>query len=228
MSVFAIGDLHLCLSAQDKTMDVFRGWDNYIERIEQGWRANICPDDVVVIAGDVSWALRLEDSAADFEFIESLPGRKLLVKGNHDYWWSTRSKSETYFASLGLKSLSILHNNAVQVGDSWLCGSRGWLFENGAAHDRKIVEREACRISASLSSAPPDADKILFLHYPPLLGSQVNEEFFDLMEQHGVKRCYYGHLHGNSIHAATVTNYRGVSLGLISADALGFTPIKIL
>lgn len=227
MSVYAIGDLHLALSA-NKPMDIFRGWDNYMERLESAWRANIKPGDIVVIAGDVSWALKLEDAEADFRFLEGLPGSKLLMKGNHDYWWNTRTKMEAYFLSLGLKSLSILHNNAAAAEGVYLCGSRGWLFENGMPHDRKIIEREACRIEASLLAAPRDSEKILFLHYPPVYAGQSINEFLELMQKHNVHRCFYGHLHGGAIASAFSGNCRGVELTLISADALGFSPLKIL
>lgn len=226
MALFAIGDLHLALST-DKPMDIFPGWDGYMERLEANWRALVSPGDTVVVAGDVSWAMRLDHAQADFLFLESLPGKKLLMKGNHDYWWTTRTKMEGYFDRLGLKSLGILHNNAVTVDGIALCGSRGWLFENGAPHDRKIVEREACRIEASLAAAPPESQKLLLLHYPPYYCGQELSEFFDLMEQYGVTHCFYGHLHGPALASAYAGSYRGVELVPISADYLGFSPLKL-
>lgn len=225
--IYAIGDLHLALST-DKPMDIFGGWDGYMERLEQNWRQTITAADTVVIAGDVSWAMKLPDTEADFRFLESLPGHKLLMKGNHDYWWSTRSKMERYFTESGLNSLEILHNSAVTVEKYALCGSRGWMFENGAPHDRKIVEREAGRIALSLAAAPPDSERLLFLHYPPAFGGQSIPEFFDVMEQYGVKRCYYGHLHGSATRDATQGYCNGVELRLISADHLKFTPLPIV
>lgn len=227
MAVFAIGDLHLSLSATDKPMDVFAGWQDYMQRLEQAWRQTVTDDDTVVLAGDTSWALQLQDCAADFCFLDSLPGRKWLLKGNHDYWWSSRSKMESYFASLGLSTLGILHNNAVQADGVWLCGSRGWMFENGEPHDKKIVDRETGRIAMSLAAAG-EGEKLLFLHYPPALRDQSIPEFFGVMQQYGVARCFYGHLHGPAIAGAWRGNCRGVQLTLISADAVGFRPLKIL
>ncbi|MEG1686461.1 MAG: metallophosphoesterase [Angelakisella sp.] len=229
MSLFVIGDLHLCCSV-DKPMDIFGGWENYMERLQANWQALVSPEDTVVMAGDLCWALKLEEAEADLRFLEALPGQKLLLKGNHDYWWSTRTKMEAYFASLGLKTVGILHNNAVQHGEQLLCASRGWLFENGAPHDRKIVERECCRIKASLDSAQqlsPTLEKILFLHYPPVYREQELPEFLELMEQYEVRRCYYGHLHGAACQGAWQGSYRGVEFRLVSADYLGFTPLKI-
>lgn len=225
--IYAIGDLHLALSTA-KPMDIFSGWDGYMEKLECSWRENITDRDTVVIAGDVSWAMKLEDTEADFRFLENLPGRKLLMKGNHDYWWSSRNKAETYFNTLGLNTLEILHNSAVEADGYSLCGSRGWMFENGEPHDRKIVAREAGRIAMSLAAAQGDTEKLLFLHYPPIFAGQVIPEFFDAMHQYGVKRCYYGHLHGPAVRSAFEGSYRGVELKLISADYLGFTPLKIL
>ncbi|MEG0853774.1 MAG: metallophosphoesterase [Angelakisella sp.] len=229
--IYAIGDLHLALSAP-KPMDIFRGWDGYMEKLEQSWRQTVTDTDTVVVAGDVSWAMKLTEAEADFSFLESLPGRKLLMKGNHDYWWSTRSRMESQFEAFGLKSLQILHNSAVLADGVALCGSRGWMFENGESHDRKIVEREAGRIAMSLKAAEESSsgtavEKLLFLHYPPIFGNQVIPEFFDVMEQYGVKRCYYGHLHGPALHEAFCGSYRGVQLSLISADYLGFAPLRI-
>lgn len=224
--IYAIGDLHLALSTA-KPMDIFHGWDGYMERLEQNWRERITNADTVVIAGDVSWAMKLTDTEADFRFLESLPGCKLLMKGNHDYWWTTRSKIDRYFASAGLNTLQILHNSAVEAEGYALCGSRGWMFENGEPHDRKIVEREAGRIAMSLAAASPSSEKLLFLHYPPIFGGQVIPEFFDVMHQYGVARCFYGHLHGPATRDAFEGDYRGVKLRLISADYLGFAPIQI-
>lgn len=227
MAIYAIADLHLSLGT-DKPMDIFHGWENYLERLETSWREQVAPEDTVVVAGDLSWALKLEQTEADFRFLDSLPGRKLLMKGNHDYWWSTRNKMESYFAALGLKTLGILHNNAEQAEGVWLCGSRGWMFENGAPHDSKIVQREAGRIRASLEAAGSDGQRLLFLHYPPIYGNQSIPAFFDVMEQYGVHHCYYGHLHGGSRAAAFEGIHRGVELHLVSADALGFSPVRII
>ncbi len=227
MSVFAIGDPHLALSCP-KPMDIFAGWSGYQQRLEENWRAAVAPEDTVVVAGDISWAMKLEDTVADFAFLHSLPGRKLLLKGNHDYWWTTRSKMEAFFARQGWDSLGILHNSAQEAEGVFLCGSRGWIFETGEAADALVVAREAGRIRRSLEAVPPDRERVLFLHYPPIYGQQVIPEFFDLMREFGVRQCFYGHLHGPAVSSAFQGEFFGVELRLISADYLKFAPLRIL
>ena len=208
MAIFTIADLHLPLSVPEKTMEVFPGWTNYVQRLEENWRRLIAPEDTVVVGGDISWVMQLERGEADFRFLDSLPGRKLLMKGNHDYWWSTRKKMEAFFASRGLTTLEILHNNAVEAEGLALCGSRGWIFENGAAADQLVIDREAGRIRMSLEGAR----KGLYLN---------------LMKEVGVRRCYYGHLHGPSVANAYVGDFQGIALRLVSADYLRFCPIPV-
>lgn len=227
MSVYTIGDLHLALGNPEKTMEVFRGWQDYQRRLEERWRAVVREEDTVVLAGDISWAMRLCDTGADFRFLESLPGRKLIMKGNHDYWWTTRAKMERFFGEQGLSSLGILHNNAVMAGGVWLCGSRGWLFEGSDKYDPLVVAREEGRIRRSLEAAPPGEEKILFLHYPPIYGEQVIPEFFGAMADYGVRECYYAHLHGGGAAGAFQGEYQGVALRLVSADFLKFTPLLV-
>ena len=152
MALYTIADLHLSLGA-DKPMDVFRGWENYVERLEKNWRALVTEEDTVVIAGDISWAMKLEDTERDFAFIHSLPGKKLLMKGNHDYWWSTRNKIDAFFKDKGFDSMEIVFNSAVRVGDITVCGTRGWLYNAETPEDRKIVARENGRLVASLKAA---------------------------------------------------------------------------
>lgn len=227
MAIYVIGDLHLAISTP-KSMDIFTGWDNYMERIKTNWEAVVKPEDTVVIAGDISWCMRLDQGLEDFLYIENLPGTKLLIKGNHDYWWSTAKKMETFFTENGLNSLKILHNKGIECEDKILAGSRGWIFENGDMGDRKIIDREANRIEMSLSHIKSDKEKILFLHYPPIYNNLVIDEYFDIMEKHNVKKCYYGHLHGYSLKLAFKGNYRGVDVYPISADYLKFAPFRVL
>jgi len=228
MSIYVIGDLHLSLS-QPKAMDIFPGWQNYMARIEDGWRSLISENDTVVIAGDISWAMKLHDALDDLRFIEALPGKKLIMKGNHDYWWSTKRAMEAFLSENGLNSISILHNNSVVVEGLALCGSRGWIFENSPTNG-SVILREAGRIRRSLEAAEaisPDAEKVLFLHYPPIYGEQIITDFFDIMQSFGVRRCFYGHLHGPGIAGAFNGSIFGVQLKLISADNLKFLPLKI-
>ena len=228
MSLFVIGDTHLSLST-DKPMDIFGGWKNYMQRLEENWRSVVQPQDTVIIPGDVSWGMSLEQAKEDFLFLHRLPGKKILMKGNHDYWWATRAKMESFLEGNGLDSLSILHNNAVSVEGLSLCGSRGWMFEQGQEHDKKIINREAGRIRASLQDAQRfgEQEKVLFLHYPPVFMQDSIPEFFEVMNQYGVRRCYYGHIHSQGCRFAFQGEWCVVQLEMVSADYLRFMPKKI-
>ncbi len=225
MAVYAIGDLHLSLGSE-KPMDVFPGWQGYVEKLERSWRSLVKPEDTVVVAGDVSWAMKLEDTQADFAFLEALPGKKILLKGNHDYWWCTLRKMESYLAQNHFDSISILHNNSHLVEGLALCGTRSWLFDVGEAHDEKVMNRELGRLKASLDAAG-DGEKIVFLHYPPIYPNADARQVVEVLREYGVKKCYYGHLHGKSIHYAVQGEVDGIEYHLISADALGFCPYKV-
>ena len=199
MSLFAIADTHLSLGA-DKPMDIFGGWQDYVQRLETNWRKLVTDNDTVVIAGDISWAMKLEDALEDFRFLDSLPGQKLIFKGNHDYWWSTMKKMETWLSDNGLDSIKILHNSSVKVGSYAVCGSRGWFFDAENDPDNKILLREAGRVRRSIESAKETgAEPIVFLHYPPLTTAMVCNEIVDVLREENIKRCYYGHLHGGSL-----------------------------
>ena len=228
MSLFAIADLHLSLGT-DKPMDVFEGWHDYVPRIEENWRSCVAPDDTVVIAGDISWAMKLEEAVADFRFINSLPGRKLILKGNHDYWWSTRKKIEAFLEENRFSSIGIVHNSAVEAGNFAVCGTRGWLYDAESAEDRKIVSREVGRLNASLDAAEKGEKKpIVFLHYPPVYGGMECREIMDVLVNRRVADCYYGHIHGSAAAKRSPTGeYRGVQMHLISCDYLGFRPLLV-
>ena len=168
--IYAISDLHLSLSG-DHAMDVFEGWNDYVNRIETNWRAKVRDEDTVVLPGDFSWGLTLEEALADFQFLDALPGNKILLKGNHDYWWCTKSKMNAFFSEHRLNTLQILNNNCVVVGNVAVCGSRGWLFETGQAFDEKIINREAIRLELSIVEAEKTGKTpVVFLHYPPVYG----------------------------------------------------------
>lgn len=227
MAIYAIGDLHLSLGT-DKPMDIFRGWSDYVPRLTENWRRLVAPEDTVVLAGDISWGMSLEQSLADFQYIHQLPGTKIILKGNHDYWWTTKSKMDAFFERNDLTTLKILHNNSYFAEGVHLCGSRGWLFEQGEPQDQKVLAREAGRLLASLQSVGESAgERVAFLHYPPLMGEQMSPEILDVLVQNGVRRCFYGHIHGASCAHAFNGSYRGIDFRLISADFLGFKPIKI-
>ena len=225
MALYTIADLHLSLGA-DKPMDVFRGWENYVERLEKNWRALVTPEDTVVIAGDISWGMRLEETEKDFAFLNGLPGRKLILKGNHDYWWSTRSKIDAFFKEKGFDTLEIVFNSAVRVGDITVCGTRGWLYNAETAEDRKIVARENGRLIASLKAAQTlGGTPVVFLHYPPVYDTAECTALLDTMLEYGIKDCYFGHIHGDhAAKRAPVGEYRGIRMHLISCDYIRFMP----
>ena len=225
MALYGIGDLHLSLGA-DKPMDIFGGlWKDHQEKLREAF-SPLGPEDVCVILGDLSWSMGLEAAAADFHFLDELGGQKLLLKGNHDYWWSTAAKIERFFERESIRSVRILHNNCYTYGDLAICGTRGWFFEEetGKAHDRKILQRELMRLEASLKAAG-ERQKLCFLHYPPRYGDDyVCREICALLAQYGVKECYYGHLHGKSRFRAVEGEREGVRYSLLSADHLDFRP----
>ncbi|MCI9414334.1 MAG: serine/threonine protein phosphatase [Clostridiales bacterium] len=227
MSLFAIADLHLSLGT-NKPMDDFPGWRDYVSRLEQNWRALVAPEDTVVIAGDISWGMTLEQARTDFAFLESLPGKKLLLKGNHDYWWSTRRKMDQFIDEAGFTSLTIVHNTAEAVGEFAVCGTRGWFYDAEADEDKKVLAREAGRLNASIDAAERTGlEPVVFLHYPPVWGDQVCEEFMTILTERRIRRCYYGHIHGTGIRRAVQGTVRGVELRLISGDSLSFTPLLV-
>ena len=225
MSLFAIADTHLSFGT-DKPMDVFQGWENYVSRLAENWRAIVTDRDTVVIAGDISWGMDLTQALPDFRFLHELPGKKIILKGNHDYWWSTRKKAETCFAQNGLDTLSVLFNNAFEVGSVAVCGTRGWLAESCSDEDRKVLLREAGRLQMSLDAAKAlGREPVVFLHYPPLNADGTwCPEIYSVLQSAGVRYVYYGHLHGPSCRMAVQGEKDGIHLSLISCDALRFTP----
>lgn len=228
MALYAIGDLHLCLGAA-KPMDIFGGaWVGYMDKLRQGLSV-IKPEDTTVLLGDLSWALDLFGAKEDFSFINDIPGRKIILKGNHDYWWSTASKFYKFCAENGFENQYILHNNHY-VYENWaICGTRGWFFEEerGGEHDEKVFKRELMRLEASLQAAG-DMEKIVFLHYPPKYKGYECAPILELLEKYGVGRCLYGHLHGPSHGLAMEGVWNGVDYRLVSADRLNFQPFRVI
>ena len=224
MALYAIGDLHLSLGS-DKPMEIFGdGWKDYVARIREGFSV-LTEDDVTVLCGDLSWGMSLEESLEDFRFIDALPGKKYLLKGNHDYWWNTAAKMERFFAENGLTTMEILHNNCRFYGDTALCGTRGWFYELGT-HNEKVLLREIGRLETSLKAAG-DHEKLCFLHYPPLYQGYQCPEILRLLREYGVKVCCYGHLHGPSHRRALQGERGGTSFFMVSGYYLGFHPKKI-
>lgn len=228
MALFAIGDTHLSLGA-GKPMDVFGGaWEGYVDKLRAGFEA-VGPEDTVVICGDVSWGMSLEEARADFAFLDALPGgRKLLLKGNHDYWWNTAAKMKKFFTDCGFATLDILHNNCHFYGETALCGTRGWFYEEERGeHSAKVFNRELIRLEASLKAAG-EREKLCFLHYPPVCQGYRCREITGLLERYGVRLCCYGHLHGAGRRLAVAGPVDGVEYRLVSADELNFRPKKLL
>lgn len=228
MALYAIGDLHLCLGAP-KPMDVFGGaWVNYMDKLKEGLSV-IGPEDTTVLLGDLSWALDLENAQADFAWINKIPGRKIILKGNHDYWWSTAAKFQKFCVENQFSNMFILNNNFYEYEDWAICGTRGWFFEESRSseHDEKVFKRELLRLETSLRAAG-DRNKMVFLHYPPRYKGYECQEILDLLQKYGVRRCFYGHLHGPSHKLAMEGVWNSVEFRLTAADYLNFTPFRVL
>ena len=228
MALYAIGDLHLCLGAP-KPMDIFGGaWVGYMEKLRQGMQG-LTPEDTLVLMGDLSWALDLESAKADFAWIAALPGRKIILKGNHDYWWSTAAKFTRFCQENGFENLFLLNNNCYFYENIAICGTRGWFYEEerSGQHDEKVFRRELGRLEASLKAAG-EQEKLVFLHYPPRYKGYECPEILSLLERYGVRRCFYGHLHGGSRSLAREGLWSNIDYRLLSADQLDFRPMQIL
>ena len=228
MALYAIGDLHLCLGVE-KPMDVFGGaWVDYMQKLKSGMSV-LKPEDTLVLLGDLSWALDLEHAAADFLWINEIPGRKIILKGNHDYWWSTAAKFYRFCKDNNLSDMFILHNNCYEYDDVAICGTRGWFFEEdrSGTQDEKIFKRELMRLEESLKAAG-GKQKLVFLHYPPRYKGYICQEILDLLDRYQVRQCYYGHLHGASHGLAMEGLWDGIEYKLLSADRLNFQPACII
>ncbi|MBR5505070.1 MAG: metallophosphoesterase [Clostridia bacterium] len=238
MAVYAMSDLHLSLSA-DKPMDIFgSAWHNYMERIYDNWCSCVSSDDLVIVGGDISWAMYLEEAVEDFKFLHSLPGHKLLVRGNHDYWWESLAKLKAFTQANGFDSVSFLQNDAFVWQGSVISGTRGWIvpsLDSFTASDRKIYDRELIRLELSLKAAQRIAEldasitrRIAVLHYPPIGASrEVDPSVAKLLEMYGVDICLYGHLHGPARSECFSGESGGVTYALVSADHLAFTPCNL-
>ncbi len=228
MALYAIGDLHLSFGV-DKPMDIFGGaWNGYVEKLREGLKV-IGPEDTTVLLGDLTWGIDMEQAKEDFAFINAIPGRKLIIKGNHDYWWTTASKFYKFCEENGFSDMFILNNNAYEYEEIALCGTRGWFFEENAAegsHNDKIFKRELIRLETSLQAAG-DKLKICFLHYPPRYRGYECQEILELLKKYDVRQCCYGHLHGESHKLAIEGLHDGVEFRLCAADFINFTPIRL-
>lgn len=233
MRIFAISDLHLAISV-NKPMDIFGDrWTNYMERLKNEWSNLVDDNDCVVIPGDISWGTYVEDTIEDFKFLDNLPGKKIISKGNHDYWWTTANKLEKFKQGNMLNSIEFMHNNSFSMDKIVLCGTRGWQCpgdEEFSKEDMKIYQRELQRLELSLKSAQNKAkDEIwVAMHYPPFNSQKQPSEFVEIMKANGVTKCIYGHLHGYSFKNAVQGVVEGVDFSLVSADYLNFKPLRLL
>ncbi len=225
MSIYGISDLHLSFGT-DKPMDIFRGWNNHTERLFANWNRLVKEDDTVVLPGDLSWALKLEETKNDFEFLKTLKGKKILIKGNHDLWWSTAKKIHTFFENENITDCEILFNSSVVVDGYAIAGTRGWFYDNSGS--QKVLLREAGRLETSIKSALSSGLPVLvFLHYPPVYGDYACREILDVLKKYNIKDVYHGHIHGAGFNNA-VKEFEGINFHLISCDCTDFTPIKIV
>lgn len=243
MSIYVIGDLHLSFS-EDKPMDIFGdNWSGHEGKIKMDWIEKVTDNDYVILSGDFSWSMKLEDTEKDFEYINNLPGKKLLLKGNHDYWWNTITKMRKFLEENNFQDIDFIYNQGYVLNDYILAGTRGWsLLEEDA--DEKVLKRELARLETSIKDGlqkaeqencmqPGNTEKelIVFMHYPPISNSIVfnnqKSEFVEIMKKYNVKKCFYGHLHGVSIKDAFEGEYEGIEFKLISADGLDFKLYKI-
>ncbi len=224
MSLFAIGDPHLSFSC-DKPMDIFKGWDDYVARLEKNWNSVVTENDTVVVPGDISWAMGLSAAKKDFEFLNNLNGTKIISKGNHDYWWNTMTKMNSFLLENEFDTIKILHNNSYKIGDFAVAGTRGWFYDDTCEADKKVLLREAGRLQISIDEAKKlGGEVIVFLHYPPISATQKCDEILNVILENDIKRCYFGHLHGFVPPENTNIQYEGVKFTLVSADKLNFCP----
>ena len=232
MAIYAISDLHLSLSS-DKPMDVFGGvWENYVDKLKEEWEATVKEDDVVIVSGDVSWAMYLDEAVLDLQFIDALPGKKIISRGNHDYWWASLSKLESCLEVNNIKSISFVQNNAIEIENYVVCGCRGWktpLDDDFKKQDQKIYNRELLRLEISLTEAiKTQKDIIVSLHYPPFSSKGIKTGFVDVLERFRVKYCIYGHLHSEGMKNAIVGNINDIEYILASSNHLLFKPRLVM
>ena len=238
MSLFVMADLHLS-SDRSKSMEIFGPrWQDYMEKIQKNWNLVVSPEDTVIVPGDISWSLRLEDSLDDFRFLDALNGKKLIGKGNHDFWWSTHSKLRAFWEKNQISTVDILYNNAHRFENCIVSGTRGWFVEENQQHTvgnvehAKIVNREAIRLRLSLEEAvklrgeDKDLPIVVFLHFPPVWNDFVCREILDVLHEFEIKTCYFGHIHG-AYYAPRTQSFEGIDFTICAADYLNFTPLPV-
>ena len=234
MSIYVIGDLHLSFSV-DKPMDIFgMNWENHAEKIRENWISKVKENDTVILPGDFSWATYLEETYKDFKFLNSLPGKKILSKGNHDYWWTTVTSMKRFLKENNFENIDFLYNNAFLIEDKIITGTRGWLNSWKSQENYKILKRENERLKISINKGinefGTDKEIITFIHYPPFYKEEIIPEEIDFsktLKNYNIEKCYYAHLHGESHKDAIEGKIDGIEYKLISSDYLKFDLLKI-
>ena len=224
MSIYTIADLHLSFS-QNKPMNIFgENWNNHAEHIEKNWIKKVNEDDYVILPGDFSWATYLEDTIKDFEYLNKLPGKKILLKGNHDYWWTTLTSMQKFLKQNNFNNIDFLYNNSYCIENKIIVGTRGWTMQD-TENSQKMINRECARLELSINDGLKnygnDKEIIAFLHYPP------TAPFVEILNKYNIKKCYYGHLHGASHKDAIIGKIDGIEYILVSADYLDFDLVEI-
>ena len=232
MAIYTIGDLHLSFQNPKPRNRFGVNWNNHEEKIKKDWISKVKPEDTVIHPGDFSWAMYLKDTLKDFEYLNSLPGKKIMLKGNHEYWWTTVTNMKKFLNENNFQNIDFLQNNSIEVEDKIICGTRGWSLTNESEEEKRLINREALRLELSIKSAldknvENNKEIIVFMHYPPIVKQNIDNEFMRILRKYDIKRCYYAHLHGKSIQDAIEGNVRGIEFKLVSADALDFKLLKI-
>ena len=232
MAIYAIGDLNLSFG-NPKPMDIFgENWKEHEKKIKNDWISKVNPEDTVIHPGDFSWAMYLKDTIKDFEYLNSLPGRKIMLKGNHEYWWTTVTNMKTFLEENKFQNIEFLQNNSMEVENKIICGTRGWsLINEQTENAQKIIDREALRLEMSIQSGiekmSDEKEILVFMHYPPIIKQNLNTKFIKILQKYEIKRCYYAHLHSKSIQDAVEGEIQGIQFKLVSADGLNFKLWKI-
>ena len=226
--IYAIGDLHLSFN-ESKPMDIFGdNWENHEKKIKKDWLNKVNENDLVLLPGDFSWSMHLKDTVKDFEYLSSLPGRKILLKGNHDYWWTTITNMRKFLVENNFRDIDFLHNNSYEYEGYIIAGTRGWI-QNDDKEDKRLVQREVQRLELSIQDGIKKYGEnkpiIVCMHYPPI--AKDPSPFIKVMKKHNVKECIYGHLHGTSINEAVEGTHEGIKIKLVSSDSLNFTLWKV-
>ncbi len=233
MSIYIIGDLHLSFSV-DKPMDIFgNNWESHAEKIKSNWLEKVKEEDTVILPGDFSWATYLEETYEDFKFLNDLPGKKIMSKGNHDYWWCTLTSMKKFLKENEFNNIEFLYNNSYLIEDKIIVGTRGWINSWRSQENYKILKRENDRLILSIEDGLKkygnDKEIIAFIHYPPFYKENVPEEidFIKTLNKYNIKKCYYAHLHGDSHKEAVEGNVNEIDFKLVSSDYLNFDLLKI-